>query len=372
MDKKQHVVLSEDIYPEDWTCELDAYNDLAVYAYDFLERLALKRPIPEELIGDIVISACNRAYKYADRFDPECGKLHHWFNAILKHQAIDFCKKNLKNPQANSTPIEVRAQSGKEIPMEDPCPEDGMIRKQVEAIRKEVADALNDHIDNLRPIDKDIFIQAFVEDVPYRIIAEKTGLTETAARKRAFDIKRRIQKHIAAITPWKPCEMVLFNLAKDNVHMPIRHYTEVERMLLRMFPQYDKREVDIYEDHEMLKEQELHHMIATHLEICFDEEFKSEDEAYDGDLYESLYNELEKRGYGLIRHKEAGREHFIIMDDLDLIVEKRASRTVLHIGFTFEFIDIFAGHTPASKVADYIGSLHQLLDEIGDEIDGIL
>ena len=62
MDKKQHVVLSEDIYSEDWTCELDAYNDLAVYAYDFLERLALKRPIPEELIGDIVISACNRAY----------------------------------------------------------------------------------------------------------------------------------------------------------------------------------------------------------------------------------------------------------------------------------------------------------------------
>ena len=92
----------------------------------------------------------------------------------------------------------------------------------------------------------------------------------------------------------------------------------------------------------------------------------------DGDLYESLYNELEKRGYGLIRHKAAGREHFIIMDDLDLIVETRASRTVLHIGFTFEFIDIFAVHTPASKVADYIGSLHQLLDEIGDEIDGIL
>ena len=85
MKKTKAYYLSEEIDPILWESVSDAYNDLSVYAYHFIAYKSDKYPIPEELIGDAVLMACERAFKYRDNFDIELGKLHNWFNMIIIH-----------------------------------------------------------------------------------------------------------------------------------------------------------------------------------------------------------------------------------------------------------------------------------------------
>ena len=61
MKKAKAYYLSEDIDPILWESVSDAYNDLSVYAYHFIAYKSDKYPIPEELIGDTVLIACERA-----------------------------------------------------------------------------------------------------------------------------------------------------------------------------------------------------------------------------------------------------------------------------------------------------------------------
>ena len=84
MKKTKAYYLSEDIDPILWESVSDAYNDLSVYAYHFIAYKSDKYPIPEELIGDAVLMACERAFKYRHGFNIEISKLHNWINTIIK------------------------------------------------------------------------------------------------------------------------------------------------------------------------------------------------------------------------------------------------------------------------------------------------
>ena len=198
-----------------WESVSDAYNDLSVYAYHFIAYKSDKYPIPEELIGDAVLMACERAFKYKDTFDIELGKLHNWINTIIERVLFRIHNK-LPNDQRLDTIINRAAtdfDTDYDLDPDEPeneddaeanfevgaSPEQNMLIEEVQRIRKEVADALKDHIDHLKPLDREIFIKAYVDDIPYKVIAAETGLTETAARKRAFDIKNRIRHRLPEI-----------------------------------------------------------------------------------------------------------------------------------------------------------------------------
>ena len=84
MKKTKAYYLSEEIDPILWESVSDAYNDLSVYAYHFIAYKSDKYPIPEELIGDAVLMACERAFKYRHSFNIEISKLHNWINTIIK------------------------------------------------------------------------------------------------------------------------------------------------------------------------------------------------------------------------------------------------------------------------------------------------
>ena len=84
MKKTKAYYLSEEIDPILWESVSDAYNDLSVYAYHFIAYKSDKYPIPEELIGDAVLMACERAFKYRHGFNIEISKLHNWINTIIK------------------------------------------------------------------------------------------------------------------------------------------------------------------------------------------------------------------------------------------------------------------------------------------------
>ena len=101
--------------------------------------------------------------------------------------------------ECDLNPEETERKEGDNIGVIGSSPEQNMLIEEVQRIRKEVADALKNHIDHLKPLDREIFIKAYVDDIPYKVIAAETGLTETAARKRAFDIKNRIRHRLPEI-----------------------------------------------------------------------------------------------------------------------------------------------------------------------------
>lgn len=385
MKKTKAYYLSEEIDPILWESVSDAYNDLSVYAYHFIAYKADKYPIPEELIGDAVLMACERAFKYKDNFDIELGKLHNWFNMIIIH-VLNAIFNKLPNDQRldaiinravtdfdtdyDLDPDEPESEDDGEGNFEvGASPEHNMLLGEVQRIRKEVADALNKYINNLKPLDREIFTKAYIDDIPFKVIASQTGLTETAARKRAFDIKNRIRHKLPSITPWDLSDIVLYNKAEDLTPVPL--IGPEEEILLKLYPQYDTRGIEPEETDTVQYENLVaaHELLRSHLEMCFDDYNSKAEEGTD--VYSELNDELSRRGREIRDNESLGDNMFIIEDDLDLIVKGPGS-PVLYIGFIHEFITIYTAGTSAKSIADYIDDLHSLIDRAGDEIDSLI
>ena len=385
MKKTKAYYLSEDIDPILWESVSDAYNDLSVYAYHFIAYKSDKYPIPEELIGDAVLMACERAFKYKDNFDIELGKLHNWFNMIIIH-VLNAIFNKLPNDQRldaiinravtdfdtdyDLDPDETESEDDGEGNFEvGASPEHNMLLGEVQRIRKEVADSLNKYINNLKPLDREIFTKAYIDDIPFKVIASQTGLTETAARKRAFDIKKRIRHKLPSITPWDLSDIVLYNKAEELTPVPL--IGPEEENLLKLYPQYDTRGIEP-EDTDTVQYENLvaaHELLRSHLEMCFDDYISNAEEHTD--FYSELKDELCRRGREIRDNESLGDNMFIIEDDLDLIVKGPGS-PVLYIGFIHEFITIYTAGTSAKSIADYIDDLHSLIDRAGDEIDSLI
>ena len=385
MKKAKPYYLSEDIDPDCWESMSDAYNDLSVYAYQFIEYKSDKYPIPEELVGDAVLKACERAFKYRDNFDIELGKLHNWFNMIIIH-VLNAIFNKLPNDQRLDAMINKAVtdfETDYDLDPDEPeseddtegnfevgaSPEHNMLVGEVQRIRKEVAEALNQHINNLKPLDREIFTKAYIDDIPFKVIASQTGLTETAARKRAFDIKNRIRHALPAITPWKAADIVLYNKMEEFVQVPM--LLPEEELLLKLFPQYDTRSVEP-DDKDTAEYENMvaaHELLRSHLEMCFDD-YKVQTEV-DIDIYSELKAELSRRGRNIREDDRLDSNMFILEDDLDIIVSGPGC-PVLYIGFIHEFITIFTTGSSATSIADYIDDLHSLIDSAGDEIDSLI
>ena len=385
MKKAKAYYLSEDIDPILWESVSDAYNDLSVYAYHFIAYKSDKYPIPEELIGDAVLMACERAFKYKDNFDIELGKLHNWFNMIIIH-VLNATFNKLPNDQRldaiinravtdfdtdyDLDPDGPKSKDDVEVNFEvGASPEHNILVEEVQRIRKEVADALKNHIDHLKPLDREIFIKAYIDDIPFKVIASQTGLTETAARKRAFDIKNRIRHKLPSITPWDLSDIVLYNKAEELTQVPL--IGPEEEILLKLYPQYDTRGIEPEETDAVQYENMVaaHELLRSYLEMCFDD-YISNAEGLTG-VYSELKAELRRRGRNIREDERLGSEMFIVEDDLDLIVSGPGS-PVLYIGFIHEFITIYTDGSSATSIADFIGDLHSLIDKVGDEIDSLI
>lgn len=385
MKKTKAYYLSEDIDPMLWESVSDAYNDLSVYAYRFIAYKSDKFPIPEELIGDAVLMACEWAFKYRYSYNIEISKLHNWINTIIKRVLIRIHNK-LPNDQRldaiinravtdfdtdyDLDPDEPESEDEGEGNFEvGASPEHNMLLGEVQRIRKEVADALNKHIDNLKPLDREIFTKAYIDDIPFKVIASQTGLTETAARKRAFDIKNRIRHKLPSITPWNLSDIVLYNKAEELTPVPL--IGPEEEILLKLYPQYDTRGIEP-EDTDTVQYENLvaaHELLRSHLEMCFDDYNSKAEEGTD--VYSELKDELSRRGREIRDNESLGDNMFIIEDDLDLIVSGPGS-LVLYIGFIHEFITIYTAGSSATSIADYIDDLHSLIEIAGDEIDSLI
>ena len=203
----------------------------------------------------------------------------------------------------------------------------------------------------------------------FKVIASQTGLTETAARKRAFDIKNRIRHKLPSITPWDLSDIVLYNKAEELTQVPL--IGPEEEILLKLYPQYDTRGIEPEETDAVQYENMVaaHELLRSYLEMCFDD-YISNAEGLTG-VYSELKAELRRRGRNIREDERLGSEMFIVEDDLDLIV-CGSGFPVLYIGFIYDFITICTDRTSAKSIADYIDDLHSLIDKVGDEIDSLI
>lgn len=395
MTNSKPYYLSEDIYPQGWESITDAYNDLAEYAYNRIEHLSNRYPIPEEYVGDAVLKACERAFKYSYSYDETLGKIHNWFNLILKNVIHDIYNKLPKEQSLDHVLNRDIEDHDFDVSVHDDCqgddgqcdgldegetsecdnvemgasPEYNMVYEEVQKIRKEVANALKTHVDNLKPIDREIFVKAYLEDIPFKVIAEELGMTETGTRKRAFDIKKRIRHVLPQITPWKITDMVLYNKVAEPEMVPVCY--PMQDILLKLYPQYDTSEIDWDEidDMDLERDMEVHALLTSYLEMCFDDYKKDSSEASID--YAALVSELQRRGRTITEKSGYDAELCVVEDDLDIVIGTEPT-LMIHIGFVHEFMPIVCSGTDAKSVADFIDDLHELLDRAGEEIDSII
>ncbi|WP_047155357.1 sigma-70 family RNA polymerase sigma factor [Aneurinibacillus tyrosinisolvens] len=132
----------------------------------------------EECINDIFLSIWNHSQKFHGEDIVDFKK---WICAIAKFKAIDFYRKSGKNAEFTSSYMDLNAEKSAEdelIMLED---------------RNELIRLIND----LEPIDRDIFIMKFFLGLKTEEISIKLGLTRASIDNRIYRGKKKLTKKAA-------------------------------------------------------------------------------------------------------------------------------------------------------------------------------
>lgn len=122
------------------------------------------RQTAEEAVQETFI----RAWKAAERFDPEAGTLRGWLFAVLRNVSIDLLRARSSRPQAAEVDV-----SDLQLPYD---PSDRMLASwQVEeALRK------------LSPDHRHVIVETILRDRPYAEVAAGLGVPEGTLRSRVY------------------------------------------------------------------------------------------------------------------------------------------------------------------------------------------
>lgn len=129
----------------------------------------------EECVNDIFLSIWNNSKK----FDGDQADFKKWICAIAKFKAIDYYRKTAKNIELPQIYMDVNAEKS----VED------------ELILIEDRNELIKLINQLEPVDREIFIMKFLLGLKTEDIAEKFGLTRAAVDNRIYRGKKKLHKN---------------------------------------------------------------------------------------------------------------------------------------------------------------------------------
>lgn len=130
--------------------------------------------IIDECINDIFLSIWNNSNK----FKGDEGDFKNWICKIAKFKAIDYYRSIVNKSELVLDTIEIESKNT----LEDEILE-------IEN-REEVINLLNE----LEPLDRDIFIMKFFLGLKAEAIAEKVGLTKSAVDSRVYRNKKTLKK----------------------------------------------------------------------------------------------------------------------------------------------------------------------------------
>lgn len=128
----------------------------------------------EECINDVFLSVWHNARK----FQGEANDFKKWICAIAKFKAIDYYRKEIKNTEVTTDYLEV----SNEYSVED------------ELIQLENRNELIALINELDPLDRDIFMMRYFLGVKPEDIALKLGMTRGAVDNRIYRGKKKLNK----------------------------------------------------------------------------------------------------------------------------------------------------------------------------------
>ncbi|XRG80718.1 sigma-70 family RNA polymerase sigma factor [Rossellomorea sp. GAMAL-10_SWC] len=130
--------------------------------------------IMEECINDIFLSIWNNSKK----FNGNSTDFKKWICVIAKFKAIDYYRKFIKNVEFTSAYMDLNAEKS----VED------------ELIYLENKIELIELINQLEPVDRDIFIMKFFLGLKTEVIATKLGLTKASIDNRIYRGKKKLSK----------------------------------------------------------------------------------------------------------------------------------------------------------------------------------
>ncbi|MGG7178358.1 sigma-70 family RNA polymerase sigma factor [Clostridium paraputrificum] len=142
-----------------------SYSGLAYkMAFDVLKEVGTKEDV-EECVSDIFVGVWNNIAKY----DNNITTFKQWFIAVSKYKAIDY-KRKLLNKNTN---VELDEEK-----LTEPCTTEERI------IMAEDMDTLRNIINEMKDVDKQIFIKRYILDESISDISEALGLSRGALDNR--------------------------------------------------------------------------------------------------------------------------------------------------------------------------------------------
>lgn len=130
--------------------------------------------IVDECVNDIFLSIWDNA----DKFRGDATDFRKWICAVAKFKSIDYYRKAVKQVEFTSEHMDLNA----EISVEE------------ELIKMEDKTELVKLINQLEPVDRDIFLMKFFLGYKTAEISRKTGLSITAIDNRVFRGKKKLSK----------------------------------------------------------------------------------------------------------------------------------------------------------------------------------
>lgn len=130
--------------------------------------------LADECVNDIFLSIWDNAVK----FHGDSTDFRKWICAIAKYKSIDYYRRAAKRMEVSSEHLDMNA----ELSVED------------ELIRAEDRTELIMLINQLEPLDRDIFLMKFFLGYKTADISRKTGLSTTAIDNRVFRGKKKLYK----------------------------------------------------------------------------------------------------------------------------------------------------------------------------------
>lgn len=135
----------------------------------------------EECINDVFLSIWNNASKFYGTDEADFKK---WIGAIAKFKSIDYYRKASKQTEFTSDLIQINETMSAEEELV-------LLENRNELIRL---------INDLEPVDRDIFIMKFLLGLKTKEIAAKLGLTKASIANRIYRGKKQLNEKSTNLT----------------------------------------------------------------------------------------------------------------------------------------------------------------------------
>lgn len=129
----------------------------------------------EECINDILAGI----WQNSMQFDPNKSSFRNWVAAISRYKVIDYQRKYLKQIQHDRLEDTVIGEEEKEI---------GHI------IEREMSQQTKSLLECLKPIDRHLFLELYVEDKEIKKVSQETGMKESVIYNRISRGKKKIRQ----------------------------------------------------------------------------------------------------------------------------------------------------------------------------------